>query len=600
MLSRDVIKAADRYNSAAEVQDEGAPRLLAELLRSINEVAHFHVEGEGRYRQELIAAIVRRAGVPPSDGSGVVSAFQDLFGRLNGALHGDCSLSEAHEMFDECIGLIRQLFLPLDMRDGELRSLAAVNSPSPADVRNLQDLIGTPRHLALFVRNMATSQWLVQLDAAKVFDREPVEVWWTLAAAAERLGPAHAEVVSDLLTGLWQRNDENFERLQCIADAARRLGPPGALLLLKMLRRHQDNGAVVFASMQVTMQLEAAAPEVTDFVDLLLNEACWRHLHVPEKLTEPFVSAIDEHNALARLKVLCFKLRHPHPYDPLLSRLRCDPRGSLADDHGRAYPERSPALVTCLVSALRCAWEFVTTDEILIALEDLPEGLRERSRSWTLSQAPEVEPEVLFSEVERSIGIRLPTGDDVALVDRAVQALPADSVVERWQQALGDPPSPEEIEQSKASDSQPSELLRRADWVHLLPADVTSNWLAVMPLIADGFGIMRREKLTHRPRAVAFSVTSPLSGEELAALSPQRAAGASGCVASRTGRLGSRCEAAGPSTATRCAASPARMAQRPARASSQRSTTRRTSALISKASGNPSPTAICQSSHCST
>lgn len=45
-----------------------------------------------------------------------------------------------------------------------------------------------------------------------------------------------------------------------------------------------------------------------------------------------------------------------------------------------------------------------------------------------------------------------------------------------------------------------------------------------MPLIEDGFGIMGREQLTHRPRVEALMVTSPLSEEELGALSPDRAA----------------------------------------------------------------------------
>lgn len=388
VLSREVVKAADRYNSATEVQDAGAPRLLAELLRSIDEVARFHLEGEGRYQQELIAAIVRRAGVLPSDGSGVVSAFQDLFDRLNRALHGDCSLAEAHEMFNECIGLIRQLFLPLDIRGGELQSLAGVRSPSPADVDKLLDLVGTPRHLALFVRSMATSQWLVQLDAARVFDREHIEVWWALAAAAERLGPGHAEAVLGLLSGLWERNVEDPERVQCVANAARRVGFLGAPVLLQILRKHPGNGAVVVDSMQVTTQLEASASLVTEFVDLLFNEACWRLLYVPEEIAEHFIAGVDAHNALARLKVLCFKLRAEDPHDHLLSRLRWDPRGSLADDHERDYPERSPVLVSCLVSALRRVWEFVPTGDVLAALENLPEGLRERARSWVLSQMP--------------------------------------------------------------------------------------------------------------------------------------------------------------------------------------------------------------------
>lgn len=522
-LSREVVKSADRYVNAAQTHDDDAPQLLRELLSRIDEVKRFHEEGDRRHQQQLIAVIVERAGVPPSEGSGVVSAFQDLFDRLNDALHGECPVSLAREMYGECVALVRRLFMPMESRDSELRSLAAVASPTRADVQRLLELVATPVHMAQFVRSMATSQWLVQLDAARVFDQEHIEVWWAIAAAAQRLGPARSETVSDFLNGLWKRNDKDPERLRCVADAARRMGLAGAPLMLEVLRRHPDNGAVVFEALQVATELDPSTHLVADFVDLLFNEACWPHLFMPEELADHFVEGIDEHNAHARVRLVCFKLRAADPDDFLLGQLRWDHQGTLTEFVEPMGEERSPVLVSCLVSALRRAWELVPIRDLLDTLRLLPDGLCERARAWVLSEAPDVDAELLVSEVEGAVGARLITGDDAAVVDRAVQSAPADGLANRWKQALGEPPSVGQIGQSMASDSVPSEWLCRSSWVRFLPDEASSAWRNATQLIEARYGALDRDYISTRRRAEAFVVTSPFTEDELGALSPEQA-----------------------------------------------------------------------------
>lgn len=523
-LSREVVRAADRYTNATQTHDEGAEQLLGELLRRINEVQSFHDEGERHHQQQLIAVIVSRAGLPPSSASGVIETFQDLFDRLNSALHSDCSASQAREMFAECIALIRKLFLPPEIRRAELRRLSAIDSPSDADVQALLDLVGTPVHLNQFVRNVDNPHWLLRLGENGVFDNEHTDVWWSLASAAERLGPQHAEKMSVLLTALWNRNSKNPERVQCISHAARRIGRAGTKLLLEVLRHHQDHHWVVFEAMQAALELDASASLVTDFADFLFGKTCWRHLPLPTDLADHFVAGINEHNAHARLNVLCCKLRAEDPDRYLLGRLRWDQRGMIAELGEPVREERSPVLVSCLVSLLRRVWELMPIQEVLETLEGLPEGLRERSRAWVLAEAPKVDSELLVSEVERSIGARSPSGDDVALVDRAVNAHSADDVVQRWKQALGEPPSVEEIGRLMASDSAPSELLGRTVWAQLLPTDATRSWKAATQLTESKFGRFGREELVHRPGVRTFTYTSPFGDEELGAMSPELAA----------------------------------------------------------------------------
>ena len=523
-LSRETVKAADRYANAAQTQDEDAERLLGELLRSIDEVKRFHQEGESRHQQRLIAVIVARAGVPPSEGSGVISAFQGLFDRLNDALHGECSVSEAREMFGECVALIRRLFMPAEMRGAELRRLAAIGSPSTADVRELLDLIGTSVHLKQFVQTMANTQWLVQLEAAGVFDQEHLEVWWAVASAAGRLGPSHAETISTFLESLWKRNTDNPERVQCVADAARRMGGPGTRLLLQMLRHHPNNGGVVFEAMQVASGLDAAEAIVTDYIDLLFNETCWPFLIVPEELADHLVAGVDERNALARLKMLCFKLKAVDANDHTVMRSRWEPWGSVTDADELAHEERSPVLVSCLVSVLRASWGWVSFPEVLATLSVLPDGLRERLRAWALAEGPEADVELLIAEVEQAIGSRMPTGDDVKLLDRAERSDSAHEAAARWSRMLGEPPTVEQIGRSLASDTVPREWVRCAQWARLLSSGAARAWDTAVQLLDTRIAILDRQHLEHRPRVEATTVSSPLSSEELSALTPVHAA----------------------------------------------------------------------------
>ena len=522
-LSREVVKSADRYANATQTQDDDAPQLLRELLGRIDEVRRFHDEGESRHQQQLIAVIVARAGVPPSEGSGVISAFQDLFDRLNDALHGDCPVSSAREMYGECVALVRRLFMPMESRDSELRSLAAVDSPTQADVKKLLELVATPVHMAQFVRSMATPQWLAQLDAARVFDREHIEVWWAIAAAAQRLGPMHAEMVSGVLSGLWKRNDADPERLRCVADAARRMGLPGAPLMLEILRRHPDNGAVVSEAVQVATELDPSAPLVADLIDLLFNEVCWPRLFVPKELAGRFVTGIDEHNARARVELLCLKLKSTPDDDHLRMRMRWDLTGSIARLEERGPHERSKVLTNCLVSALRRACLSMPLSEILDLFSLLPDELRVRARAWLLAEVPVTGEERLVSEIEEAVRGRWPNGDDIAMLDRAVAADVSENSVTRLRDAFGEPPPDAETTRAAADGDIPSEWRRIAQWALLLPQDVAGPWAVAARVLLPSFAATGPQQLAHRPQSKAFISTSPYAAESLAALPPLQA-----------------------------------------------------------------------------
>ncbi len=194
-LSRSVVAAARRYKLHKSSQSEDTEQLLSALLATIDEMRRFHKDESSLHQRRLIAVILDRAGVSPHSGAQPIAAFQDLWTRLNDALHGDCSVTDAREMWFDCVALLRQLFLPAPLRRTELERLARIEAPSVADLRELLAVAGTPVHLQQFVRLVISPNWLRLLDSAGLLDSSGIDLWWATATAAARLAPDHGDEI---------------------------------------------------------------------------------------------------------------------------------------------------------------------------------------------------------------------------------------------------------------------------------------------------------------------------------------------------------------------------------------------------------------------
>lgn len=524
-LSRSVVDAARRYKLQASIQSEGTEQLLTALLDSIDEIRQFHEEEPSVHQRRLIAVIVDRAGVLPHSGAQPVMAFQDLWTRLNAALHGDCSVATAREMWSECVALLRQIFLPSTLRLSELERLARIEAPGEADLRELLALAGTPVHLQQFVHLVTTPDWLRLLDSAGAFDRAGTDLWWATATAVARFAPGRADEVVAWLADLRERYGADPERARCIASAARRIGRPAADLIREVLNSHQGDNVVVMEAVNTTLEFDASSEAVTELADLLLNESSWRHLLVPEQLADHLAAGIREHNAHQRLQLICYKLRSVPQTDHVLMRLRSDLAGSVSDSDDHLEGERAAALVACTVSMLRGAWTWLSTTELLSLLDPLPDGLRQRLRSWVLSHAPDVDPEMLNSELEQAVCTRPPYGDDLGLVDRAVESTDAGGVTDHWVDALGRAPSIEEVGGALNEANVPREWIRSAQWILLFPEWARGEWAAVAQVLAARLALSDRDQLASRRQVEATISSSPFTAEDLRALEPLEAAG---------------------------------------------------------------------------
>lgn len=132
--SRGVTEARRRYELVRGVPGEDEQGALHELLATIDDLELVHSQ-EGVHERRLIAIIVNRTGaLPVAAGTAPIRAYHDLLVELDDAPHGATTLDRARELWNQCIAILRQLFLPPDLRHAELESLASIDSPTSDDV----------------------------------------------------------------------------------------------------------------------------------------------------------------------------------------------------------------------------------------------------------------------------------------------------------------------------------------------------------------------------------------------------------------------------------------------------------------------------------
>ena len=150
--------------------------------------------------------------------------------------------------------------------------------------------------------------------------------------------------------------------------------------------------------------------------------------------------------------------------------------------------------------------------------------LVQRLRAWALGQAPDVDPELLIEEIEQAISTRRPTGDDLALVDRAVRECESSGYVVRWRDALGAAPTIEQAGEASSAETLPLEWNRAVWWCALLPDEVTAVWATARDIITVPYGPPDRSSLERRSGVESGSEQSPYSAEQIQSMDPDSAA----------------------------------------------------------------------------
>ena len=525
-LSREVVEARTRYGMAVGRPGEDAEGALRDLLARIDDLSRFHDQGQGLHERRLIAVVVRRTGDKLlSAGTEPVRAYQDLVGRLSAAAHGARTQESAEELWAECAAVLRRLFLPRDIRNPELERLARISQPAEADTDAVLGLVSSPGHLGYFLDKVESPAWLEVLGEAGVLDPTNTDGAWPPHAAAARLAERFPAEVAVWLQDMYRSYGTRPVAAARIVRAARDAGGPALSLALDAVRDHPEDPGVLMSCVLAAEQADASSALVEDLADLILNPRSWAAARFAERLLKPVSTGINEDNSQRRIAMLVYKL-HPLPdNDRLLRKLRSQRSGSIADTPRYSRDDRSRSLLSCLIRLLESAWAWTSAGELLRALGTLPEtSLRQRLRAWVLANAPDAHTDLIVDEIEHAIASRSPTGDDLALLDRAAASCDRSAYAARWREALGPVPDVEQVGRALASKEVPAEWRRAMQWVSLLPAEAACAWVTACDVLASRYGRTSREALAQRTTEIPQFAKSPINAEELRSMDPLDAA----------------------------------------------------------------------------
>jgi hypothetical protein len=523
--SRKVSEARQRFEQIRELPGADTDGALRDLLDRIDDLA-LTFEQETIHQKRLIAVMVERTGAEPlASGTEPVNTYQDLLTRLDEALHTEVTLEAVAGLWVEALAILRQLFLPPDARHQALTRLAELEKSAQGDVVTLKSLLAAPSHLQYFLARIHDPGWLELLDASGLLEPPGGQGVWPVFAAVERLRETHADRLSALLTAMFDRWGADPDKAFAIARAALELGAAGRDVVLRSARRHPAAPALVWLAVAAAQKAHPADEFVQQVADTVISSVVQSGVDVYLKpLLDSYVNGVTAENQAGRIRILCFKIMKVPQGDRHRRDLVLFRGGSIADPPGHGEDEPFPSLVRALVGALGRAAEFTAVPELLGAVSALPADLRDRLRAWILATWGGTDPHVFIKEVAQAISSRRPTGDDLQLVDMAVQRCEPKEYAEAWAAALGAPPTIAESGAALAARDVPEGWMRAFYWAALLPATVTTAWTAVVAVLAGAYGEPSRVALEQRPRAEAAWGRTPISEDELRAMTPDDAA----------------------------------------------------------------------------
>ncbi|WP_419916657.1 hypothetical protein [Candidatus Poriferisodalis sp.] len=526
-LSREVVNTFEKYESAVQLADDSGREALSNHRAAIRELSDFHKTRQGVHQKRLVSLMIQRAGVEPlRSGTAPVEAYLQLIKAADNAAHSRCSVARARELWESAVALLRQLFLPHELRNERLVQLARLEEPTETDLDKVLGLMGTSVHIKRFLREVVSVRWLSMFARSGALGEPGSDLWWAACSASVRLAETHRVEAESWLIALHDAHPHVVEHARCVAHAAQRIGGRVLDLLLGIVWRFPRDDRIVQSGVIAAEEFEPSHPMVQYLAFILLGEDSWDHVVIADELASRLTDGVNSQNALGRIALACRKLSGLSQDDDALGRFEYESSGLIAEAHTFFPHERSSVLLGCLTAMLRRAWGWHPPETLLDAASILQPALRDRLRAWVLASTPEAEPDALAAEVEQGIIGRDATGDDIALIDRAVEACGLDGVKDRWEDALGPAPSVAEVSRALGSDDVTAlrDWLRIWAWVAVLPAEIAENWAKPCRVLAGRFGEFTRDDLLKGSTVESYGFESPYSAEELNSLSPIQAA----------------------------------------------------------------------------
>ena len=524
-VSREVVDAKQRYE---RVHRSGSDkqRPLTDILKKIDDLAEFHRRESDRERR-LIAVLFDRTGSTPVAGSSTVKRYQRAIKNLNKGVHGSANLDvdRAESAWSESLALLSMLFLP-DVRYRELDRLAKVEQPGLDDVGQVSELVIAPAHLRYFLARIERPVWLDMLTDSGLLDPPDNGEGWPVFVATERLARQYPAAVAHWLNKIYTRLSGSTKCASIIGDAALAIGDIGLPLVARIVRQHSAEPDVVRLSWDAARNANPSLDTFDSFVDVVFNQQSSSFVWTFGEIAERYVRGIDSSNAMPRLQLIASKIRSTPADDHVRAWHEHKPYGSIADRHDEQYDERFDVLIQALMRGTRTALQWVDIGSLLEFMDTLPGMIGVRMRLWFIGSTPQLGVGVAIDEIADAIGQRRPNGDDLALIDRVVQAADPTQYDEGWRQALGPAPEVEDVGRALAADEPHEEWMRAFYWFPLLTGITAGAWEDVLAVLSARYGSWRRELLEAKNEPTEGEIVwddSPFSIDELASLSPEEA-----------------------------------------------------------------------------
>ncbi len=197
--------------------------------------------------------------------------------------------------------------------------------------------------------------------------------------------------------------------------------------------------------------------------------------------------------------------------------------GSIADLESHPH-DRFSLLLHALAEIVQSVSNWVPPDEMLAIVDSLPDDIRGRVRALILSCSADHPVSALVEEIAHAIATRLPSGDDLSLLERVSVAVDSAHNLLLLGEALGEAPTVAAVAEGLNTNVIPREWRRSFSWACLLPESAIGSWAPPIAVMSGAFGRPGRDSLRKR-RTVEFGyVQSPMSIEELSSLAALEAA----------------------------------------------------------------------------
>jgi hypothetical protein len=524
ILSREVVEAKQQLQAAEELTDEDRAFSLQQLMSKIDALDTFHKQ-DAVHQRRLIAVIVNRTGTQPISAGEIapISAYQKILSRLDKGLHRGIGITAARELWRDCVNILRQLFTPPEVRLADLDELARVENPNAENLETLKQLVVSPYHLRRFLGQLDSPAWLNVLVETSLLNPPADSQGWPMFAAVDNLKADHSPQLAPILDKIARRFMHSEVATWYPARAALDIAEHGHAILKLCLKKHPHSAPISSFAISAAEKADATSEFVEFVANITLTYSNWAQTEsYVKKFLEVYISGVNEENGLKRLKILAYRISNA-PKEEIERALFVLQSASLSDYPGEEG-ERGvlPELLDALILCLKKLAEFVDYRQLISHTTPLPALLQERCRAWILANSRDVDIRAVTQEVNAAIATRAPLADDEILIQRVVSEMPDDSYASAWKSALGDPPDIQELGSALAERSPRDEWVRAYRWSAFLPSEVISSWSTTIAVISGTYGPPAR-RLEPIRSTFGFG-RSPISSEELAAMTPQDAA----------------------------------------------------------------------------